>query len=122
MVQNPNLSNSDKNDDGDCCKGWKEYYYATKEECDWIKCSFCEKWLFENCTILSKTWIDFGSRSLSKNLEKRKKSTKKEPHSDREHIWFDYNFVYFRFIILYCIIWGASFTMLMPKTPLYIPK
>jgi hypothetical protein len=21
MVQNPNLSNSDKNDDGDCCKG-----------------------------------------------------------------------------------------------------
>jgi hypothetical protein len=36
-VHNPNSSNSDKNDDSDCCKECKEYYCVTKEECDWIK-------------------------------------------------------------------------------------
>jgi hypothetical protein len=38
MVHNPNSSNSDKNDDSDCCKECKEYCCVTKEECDWIKC------------------------------------------------------------------------------------
>jgi hypothetical protein len=48
---------------------------VTKEECDWIKCSFYEKWLSENCTIFSETCIDCGNGS--KNLRKRKKYTKK---------------------------------------------
>jgi hypothetical protein len=48
MVQNPNSSNSDRNDDSDCCKECKEYCCVTKEEYDWIKLSFCEKWLHEN--------------------------------------------------------------------------
>jgi hypothetical protein len=60
MVRNPNSSNADKNDDSDCCKECKEYYSVTKEGCDWIKCSDCEKWLHENCTIFFKTCIDCG--------------------------------------------------------------
>jgi hypothetical protein len=48
MVHNPNSSSSDKNNDSDCCEECKEYCYVTKDECDWIKCSFCEKWLHEN--------------------------------------------------------------------------
>jgi len=41
MVHNPNFSNSDKYDNSDCCKEYKEYYYITKQECDCIKCSVC---------------------------------------------------------------------------------
>jgi hypothetical protein len=77
MVHNPNTRNSDKNDDSDCCKECKEYYYVAKEECDWIKCSLCERWLHENCTIFSKPCIDCGRINRSKNPKQRKKSTKK---------------------------------------------
>jgi hypothetical protein len=70
MVHNPNSRNSDKNDDSDICKECKEYYYVKKGECDWIKCSFCEKWLLENCTIFSQTCIDCGRNNSSKNLKK----------------------------------------------------
>jgi hypothetical protein len=38
-------------------------------------------------------------------------------HNHTEHILYDYSFVYFKFIILYCIVCGASFTTHMPKTP-----
>jgi hypothetical protein len=76
-VHNPNSSNSDKNDDSDCCEECEEYYYIRKEECDWIKCSVCEKWLHENRTIFSKTCIDCGSNNCCMNLEKSKKSAKK---------------------------------------------
>jgi hypothetical protein len=38
MVYNTSSSNSDKND-SDLCKECKEYYYVTKEECDWIEFS-----------------------------------------------------------------------------------
>jgi hypothetical protein len=47
MVRNPNSSNSDKSDDIDCCKEFKEYYCVTKQDCEWIKCPFCEKWVLE---------------------------------------------------------------------------
>jgi hypothetical protein len=77
MVKNPKSSYSDKNDDIDCCKECKEYCCVKKEEYDWIKFSFCEKWLHENCTLSSKTCIDCGRNNRSKNLNKRKKSTKK---------------------------------------------
>jgi hypothetical protein len=43
MVQNLNSSSSDNNDHSGCCKECKEYYYVTKDERDWIKCSGCEK-------------------------------------------------------------------------------
>jgi hypothetical protein len=76
MFDKPNSSNSDKNDDSDCCEECKEYCCVTKEECDWIKHSVCEKWLRENCTYLSKTCIDCGHKNCSENVKKRTKSTK----------------------------------------------
>jgi hypothetical protein len=77
MVHNPNSINSDKNYDSDCCRECEEYCCVTKEECDWIKCSVCEKWLLENCTTCSKTCIDCGRNYRSMNLKELKKSTKK---------------------------------------------
>ena len=77
IVHNPNSNNSDKNGDSDCCAECKEYCYVTKEECAWIKCSFCEKWLHENYTISSQTCLDCGRNNRSKNLKIPKKSTKK---------------------------------------------
>ena len=70
MVHTSNSSNSEKNDDRDNCKECKEYYYVMKQECGWIKCSVCEKWLHENCTIFSKTCSDCGHNNRFKNLEK----------------------------------------------------
>jgi hypothetical protein len=70
MVHNPNSNNSDKNGDSDCLRECKEYCCVTKEECDWIKCSVCEKWLYENCTICSKSCIDFGRNNRSQHLKK----------------------------------------------------
>ena len=51
MVQN---HHSDKNgDSSDFCNELKEYYCVVKQECDWIKFSVCEQWLYENCTVFS---------------------------------------------------------------------
>jgi hypothetical protein len=88
MVYNPNSSNSDKNYDSDCCKECKEYCCVTKEECDWIKCSLCEKWLHENCTIFSKTCIEFGRNNHSKKNLRNLQTSKKEPHNDTERNYF----------------------------------
>jgi hypothetical protein len=77
MFHFPSSSNSVVHDDSDCCKECKEYYKLTKQECDWIKWSVCEKLLHENCTIFSKTYTDYGRNNGTKDLEKRKKSTKK---------------------------------------------
>jgi hypothetical protein len=76
IIQIPNESSSHQDDD-DCCEECKEYYYLRKEECDWIKCSVCEKWLHENCTIVSKTCIDCGRNKRSKSLGKRAKNINK---------------------------------------------
>jgi hypothetical protein len=84
MVHSPSSSNSDIQDDSDCCKECEEYHKLKKQECDWIKCSVCEKLLHENCTIFSKTYTDYGRNIRNKDLEKRKKSTKKS-HSDKEY-------------------------------------
>jgi hypothetical protein len=70
MVHNQNSSISDKNEESDCRKECKEYCCVTKGECDWIKCSLCEKWLHENCTIFSKTYMDCGRNNRSRNLNK----------------------------------------------------
>lgn len=85
LVHNSNSNNSEKNDDRDGCKECKEYYYVTKQECGWIKCSVCERWLHENCTVFSKTCSDCGHNNRSENLEKRNKvqRNKKESHIDR---------------------------------------
>jgi hypothetical protein len=59
---------------------------VTKEECDWIKHSFCAKWLFENCKFSPKpTSILEFLRILKdvRNLQRRKES-----HSDTERILF----------------------------------
>jgi hypothetical protein len=77
MVHNPNSSNSDKNDDSDCCTECKEYCCGTKEECEWIKCSLCGKWLHENCTIGSKTCMIVDVTTVPRILKNRKKSTRK---------------------------------------------
>jgi hypothetical protein len=51
---------------------------------------------------------------ILKNLRNLQRS-KKEFHSDREHILFDLITIFLlKFIILYCIIHGASFTTHMP--------
>jgi hypothetical protein len=68
MVHNPNSSNSDKNDGSGCCKECKEYYCVTKEECDWIKCSFCKK--VGALHNFSKSCLDCGRIIRSKNLTK----------------------------------------------------
>lgn len=65
-------STSGDSDEGDDrCKECKEYYYLTKEECDWIKCCECERWLHENCTIFTTFCIDCGRRPSSKNKSKK---------------------------------------------------
>jgi len=51
----------------------------TKQECDWIKCTVCEKWLREKRSIFSKTCIDI----CSKYLEKRTKSAYKQVRRSR---------------------------------------
>jgi hypothetical protein len=76
IVQIPTESSSHQDDD-DCCKECEEYYYLTREECDSIKCSVCEKWLHENCTISSKTCIDCGRNKRPKSLGKRTKKREK---------------------------------------------
>ena len=77
IVHNPNSSNSDNGDDNDCCEECKEYCCVTKQDCEWIKCPVCKKWILENCTGLAKTCLDCGHSILSVWLEKLKKSTKK---------------------------------------------
>lgn len=56
-VRTPNSSNCDEKDDD----GWRNssvgYCCVMKLQCKWIQSSVCDKWLHENCTILSKTWI-----------------------------------------------------------------
>jgi hypothetical protein len=105
VVPNPNWSNFDKNDNSDYCKECKEYYYVIKEECDWIKCSVCEKWLHENCTIFSKTCIDCGRNNRSRNLKnvRNLQRSKKEPHSDTEHRLFYLITILSTTNLLFCI-------------------
>jgi hypothetical protein len=99
------ICNSDKNNDSDCCKECEECYYVTKEECDWIKCSFCEKWLHENYTNFSKTCIDCGRNNRSRKLKKVRnlQRSKKEPHSDTQHILFYLITIMFTTNLLFCI-------------------
>jgi hypothetical protein len=49
-------------------------------------------------------------------LKNGKKSAKKEGGVRTYFILCDYNFVYFKFIVLYCIICGASFTTHVSET------
>jgi hypothetical protein len=77
IVHNRNSRDSDKDNESDCCKECKECYCVPKGKCGWIKCLVCEKWLHENCTILSQTCVDCGRNNGSKDLEKQKKSTDK---------------------------------------------
>ena len=67
----------DDDDDDDRCKECNEFYYLTKEECDWIKCCDCGRWLHENCTIFPKYCIDCGRKQKSKNNGKNAKIAKK---------------------------------------------
>ena len=30
---------------------WKNYFLTKKKKADWIKCSSCQKWLHETCTM-----------------------------------------------------------------------
>jgi len=77
VVHNPNSSNSDNGDYNDCCKECKEYYCVTEQDCQWIKCPVCEKWMLENYTSLSKTCLDCGHNIRFEWLEKLEKSTEK---------------------------------------------
>jgi hypothetical protein len=123
MVHNPNCSNSYKSDDSDCCKECKEYYCVTKQDCEWIKCPVSEKWMLENCTSLSKTCLDFGYsiRSVWLEILGNLQRNTKESRGDTEYILLYLMTVFnYKFIILYCLILGASFTTHMPKTPCVI--
>jgi hypothetical protein len=74
MVHNPNSSNSDKYDNGDCCKEYKEYYYVTKHGCDCIKCCLL-KVTARKLHIFTTSCIDCERKNRWKYLEKHMKST-----------------------------------------------
>lgn len=66
-------TDNSENGDDDRCKECHEYYYVTREECDWIMCIVCKKWLHENCTKFSDTCIDCGRNNKSKKGKNVKK-------------------------------------------------
>jgi hypothetical protein len=102
MVRNRNSSNSTKNDDSGYCKECKEYYYVTKEERDWIKCSVCEKWSHEKGTTFSKTCTIVNVVTVVKNLKNvRNLQRSKESHSDTKHILFYFILLQFCLLQIY---------------------
>ena len=103
MVHNPHVSNSDKNDDSDCCEECNEYCCVTKEECDWIKCSLCEKWLHENCTVFSKTCIDCGRNNCYKDLKNVRNIQVRRSLILIQHIIFYLITILFTTNLLFCI-------------------
>lgn len=53
----------DKHCTDDRCIECNECYYTTKEKCDWIKCTVCEKWLHETCPVFACHCINCGRKN-----------------------------------------------------------
>lgn len=58
-----------KDDTNVCLECW-ENYYLTKKKTDWIKCSLCQKWLHESCTMYSPHCNNCGRELLRKKVRK----------------------------------------------------
>jgi hypothetical protein len=63
------ISNENNSHSGDnvCCKDCRLHCCLIKEY-HWIETSVCEKWLYENCIIFSKSWF-VGCKNVLKVLE-----------------------------------------------------